>query len=499
MPDTFDGAQASAAVGSGIVFAYNLFVDGGGNNRGMMHSSLCLPDGAGYSEVDAANPMPITAAALPLPTGAATAAAQATGNASVASIDGKITTCNTGAVTVAGSALPTGASTFAEQQSQTTQLTRVAGKYVDFDTGAGSDSVVAIGLLLPASGGAVIGGTASNPIRIDPTGSTPQPITAASLPLPSNAAVETGGNLAAIATSLNVLDDFDEADRCKVNLIVGQAGISAGAGAVDATTPRVTHASDDPAVSSLATISTQTSSLNGKFTAGATPADGAANSVNTTRILSMSLLYNGTTWDRMRGDTTNGVDVDVTRLRPDGTNTLPAGDTAARAIHANLNLAGTAVDGNSGNKSNGTVRTVIATDQPTLTNLIGKIASGEDAKLLYDGTTSLTVKHANIDTATSGNNELVAAVAGKVLRVVSVFLAASGAVDVYFNDGTANLLGGTRKIKLDNTGAAGAVGFALQENGKGWFKTAAANRPLILNLSGAVGVAGCVSYVEADA
>jgi hypothetical protein len=176
--------------------------------------------------------------------------------------------------------LPTGASTLTEQQSQTTQLSRLAAKYVDFDTGAGTDSVVALGLLLPGAGGAVIGGTSSNPIRIDPTGTTAQPITAASLPLPTGAAsaanqateithlatlagtvagtevqvdivssaLPTGAaseaSLAAAAASLNVVDDWDEADRAKVNLIVGQAGVAGGSGAVSATTQRMVLATD---------------------------------------------------------------------------------------------------------------------------------------------------------------------------------------------------------------------------------------------------------------
>jgi hypothetical protein len=42
--------------------------------------------------------------------------------------------------------------------------------------------------------------------------------------------------------SLAVVDDWDESDRAKVNLIVGQAGVAAGAGAVGATVPRVTVA-----------------------------------------------------------------------------------------------------------------------------------------------------------------------------------------------------------------------------------------------------------------
>jgi len=63
---------------------------------------------------------------------------------------------------------------------------------------------------------------------------------------------------AAAAASLSVLDDWDESDRAKVNPIVGQAGVAAGAGAVGATVQRVTLASDDPAVSRLSPPSTGT-------------------------------------------------------------------------------------------------------------------------------------------------------------------------------------------------------------------------------------------------
>lgn len=58
-------------------------------------------------------------------------------------------------------------------------------------------------------------------------------------------------NLDAIEAAVQIMDDWDESDRAKVNPIVGQAGIAAGAGAVGATVPRVTHASDDPAVTAL--------------------------------------------------------------------------------------------------------------------------------------------------------------------------------------------------------------------------------------------------------
>jgi len=61
-------------------------------------------------------------------------------------------------------------------------------------------------------------------------------------------ALVAAGNviLAAIRTSVEIMDDWDESDRAKVNPIVGQAGIAAGAGAVGVTVPRVTLASDDP-------------------------------------------------------------------------------------------------------------------------------------------------------------------------------------------------------------------------------------------------------------
>ncbi len=56
-------------------------------------------------------------------------------------------------------------------------------------------------------------------------------------------------DLASVA--LQVMDDWDETDRAKVNSIVGQAGVAAGAGASGVTTQRVVAASDSPEVTSL--------------------------------------------------------------------------------------------------------------------------------------------------------------------------------------------------------------------------------------------------------
>lgn len=93
-------------------------------------------------------------------------------------------------------------------------------------------------------------GTVSAALRVDPTGATIQPISGtvtanAGTNLNTSAlALESGGNLAAIAASASVLDDWDETDRCKVNLISGQAGIVGGSGVVTANTIRACLASD---------------------------------------------------------------------------------------------------------------------------------------------------------------------------------------------------------------------------------------------------------------
>jgi hypothetical protein len=58
--------------------------------------------------------------------------------------------------------------------------------------------------------------------------------------------------------------------------------------------------------------------------------DAKSSAVGSFNTLSRPYMYNGTTWDRIRGDTTNGLDVDVTRVIPGtgATNLGKAEDTA---------------------------------------------------------------------------------------------------------------------------------------------------------------------------
>jgi hypothetical protein len=108
--------------------------------------------------------------------------------------------------------------------------------------------------------------------------------------------------------------------------------------------------------------------------------------------------------------------------------------------------------------------------------------------LLADATSE--IKYAIIDAASSGDNTIQAAAgAGIKIRVLSAFLVAAGTVNTRFESGA----GGTAL-----TGQMNLVvnsGFTLPFNPGGWFETAD-NALLNLELSAAVSVDGCVTYVE---
>lgn len=136
-------------------------------------------DGVNDGDVSSANPVPVTAASLPLPAGAATSAKQDTAQTSLSSIDTK--------TPALGQALAAASVPVVLTASQLSTLTPVAG----------------------------------------------------------------GATLAEQQTqtaSLSVMDDWDETDRAKVNIIAGQAGVQGGAGAVSANTQRMVLATDQTVI-----------------------------------------------------------------------------------------------------------------------------------------------------------------------------------------------------------------------------------------------------------
>lgn len=141
---------------------------------------------------------------IPPPVGGATEAEQQAQTALLTSIDGNIVACNTGAVVVSSSALPTGAATEAT-------LSALNGKVTAVNTGAVtvSSSALPTGAATSAKQPALgTAGTASadvitvqgiasmTALKVDGSAVT-QPISAASLPLPTGAALDatlTGGS-----------------------------------------------------------------------------------------------------------------------------------------------------------------------------------------------------------------------------------------------------------------------------------------------------------------
>ena len=103
----------------------------------------------------------------------------------------------------------------------------------------------------------------------------------------------------------------------------------------------------------------------------------------------------------------------------------------------------------------------------------------------------IDVKHAKIDVASSGDNTIKTAVAGKRILVTSLFLVSAGTVNVRFeSDSSGTALTGQMNL-IANTG------FALNYNEYGWFVTGK-DELLNIELSGAVSVDGSFSYREVD-
>lgn len=100
---------------------------------------------------------------------------------------------------------------------------------------------------------------------------------------------------------------------------------------------------------------------------------------------------------------------------------------------------------------------------------------------------STAVKFARIDTAALGATQLVAAVAGKKLRVLNFHLIAAGAVNVSLRS-AANPITGAYPLVANAGLAPNGGGFGLCET--------AAGEALNINLSAAVQVSGAIAYVE---
>jgi hypothetical protein len=118
-----------------------------------------------------------------------------------------------------------------------------------------------------------------------------------------------------------------------------------------------------------------------------------------------------------------------------------------------------------------------------------RTAASPESSTIYSGTTALTPKFAVIDHAVSGDNTLVAAVANRKIRVLSLMMIAAGSVNARFESGAGvTALSGQMQLTAQS-------GFTLPFNPAGWFETTS-GALLNLELSAAISVDGMLTYVE---
>lgn len=113
----------------------------------------------------------------------------------------------------------------------------------------------------------------------------------------------------------------------------------------------------------------------------------------------------------------------------------------------------------------------------------------DNSSVIYDNYEPVTPKFAIISESNSGSNEVVAAVTGKKIRILSYAFVSSGTVNAKWQSASNDISG--LMYFIANTGISAGY------NPKGHFQTAA-GEALNLNLSGSVAVGGHITYIEVD-
>jgi hypothetical protein len=113
-------------------------------------------------------------------------------------------------------------------------------------------------------------------------------------------------------------------------------------------------------------------------------------------------------------------------------------------------------------------------------------ASIESGQMTVGGVV-VTPKFAPIAVSSSGATAIATPGSGKKIRVLSVAFMANGSVNAKFQNGSTDVTG--LFYLIANTGAS------LPFNPAGWFETSATTA-LNINLSAAIAVGGCITYIE---
>jgi hypothetical protein len=170
----------------------------------------------------------------------------------------------------------------------------------------------------------------------------------------------------------------------------------------------------------------------------------------------------------------------------DGGNTITVDNGGTFAVQSTLQTGSNTI-GKLAANSGVDIGDVDVTSQPARAAGTDNISAADQTDAIYNGTTSITPKFATIDEASSGDNQVVAAVAGKKIRVLSYVIVSSAANTCTWRDGTSPISGG---MSLAANG-----GVSAPYNPLGHFETTA-NTTLNLNLSAAQSVDGHLTYIE---
>jgi hypothetical protein len=101
------------------------------------------------------------------------------------------------------------------------------------------------------------------------------------------------------------------------------------------------------------------------------------------------------------------------------------------------------------------------------------------------------IHQAAISFTTTGDNTVIAGVAGKVITIVSMVLVSTGTTNITVKDGTGGTaLSGAMPL------AAGVPLVLPPDPTVDWYQSAVAGNNFVLNQSGAVQISGTVWYVQ---
>lgn len=289
-----------------------------------------------------------------------------TGNiaTSTASIDGKITACNTGAVVVSSSALPSGAATLAEQQTQTTSLQLIDDAIFAEDTASANldkgINILAVRKASPANTSGTDGDYESLQMSAGRLW-TSTTVTGSPAVTVSNATVEGADAVdAAIARNPVLISGYatgdptnqvvsDEGDVQYIKTdLNGRVWVTADASAPVTTTIAGTAAVTQSGTWQVAgTIAHDSATTANPLMAGGYASAAAPTSVSADGdAVRQWMLRNGAAATVLTaagaligGDATNGLDVDVTRMTH-GKTVLSAGGSASSSGNNTLIAAG---------------------------------------------------------------------------------------------------------------------------------------------------------------